>query len=123
MIAKQVEQICNSNGTLKNSNHENNNNNNNNNDDDDDDDHSHNNDDNKYIYIYIYCIINRCVFEYNIRSFSRLIGQLAHRDSLISTPTLLLQSKDPFQKFFSSFTATWWRPHVAASVRSPVILR
>ena len=122
MIAKQVEQICNSNGTLKNSNHENNNNNNNNNnDDDDDDDHSHNNDDNKYIYIY--CIINRCVFEYNIRSFSRLIGKLAHRDSLISTPTLLLQSKDPFQKFFSSFTATWWRPHVAASVRSPVISR
>ena len=50
MIAKQVKQICNSNGTLKNSNHENNNNNNNN-DDDDDDDHSHNNDDNKYIYI------------------------------------------------------------------------
>ena len=48
MIAKQVEQICNSNGTLKNSNHENNNNNNN---DDDDDDHCHNNDDNKYIYI------------------------------------------------------------------------
>ena len=47
MIAKQVEKICNSNGTLKNSNHENNNNNNN----DDDDDHSHNNDDNKYIYI------------------------------------------------------------------------
>ena len=118
MIAKQVEQICNSNGTLKNSNHENNNNNN---DDDDDDDHSHNNDDNKYIYIY--CIINRCVFEYNIRSFSRLIGKLAHRDSLISTPTLLLQSKDPFQKFFSPFTATWWRPHVASSVRSPVISR
>ena len=88
MIAKQVKQICNSNGTLKNSNHENNNNNN----DDDDDDHSHNNDDNKYIYIY--CIINRCVFEYNI-------GKLAHRDLLISTPTLLLQSKDPFQKFFS----------------------
>ena len=49
MIAKQVEKICNSNGTLKNSNHENNNNNNNN--DDDDDDHSHNNDDNKYIYV------------------------------------------------------------------------
>ena len=48
MIAKQVKQICNSNGTLKNSNHENNN------DDDDDDDHSHNNDDNRYIY----CIIN-----------------------------------------------------------------
>ena len=47
MIAKQVKQICNSNGTLKNSNHENNNNNN-------DDDHSHNNDDNRYIY----CIIN-----------------------------------------------------------------
>ena len=45
MIAKQVKQICNSNGTLKNSNHENNN------DDDDDDDHSHNNDDNRYIYI------------------------------------------------------------------------
>ena len=75
------------------------------------------------INIYIYCIINRCVFEYNIRSFSRLIGKLAHRDSLISTPTLLLQSKDPFQKFFSPFTATWWRPHVAASVRSPVISR
>ena len=122
MIAKQVEKICNSNGTLKNSNHENNNNNNNNNNDDDDD-HSHNNDDNKYIYIYIYCTINRCVFECNIRSFSRLIGKLAHRDSLISTPTLLLQSKDPFQKFFSPFTATWWRPHVAASVRSPVISR
>ena len=52
MIAKQVKQICNSNGTLKISNHENNNNNN----DDDDDDHSHNNDDNRYIYIY--CIIN-----------------------------------------------------------------
>ena len=52
------------------------------------------------INIYIYCIVNRCVFEYNIRSFSRLIGKLAHRDSLISTPTLLLQSKDPFQKFF-----------------------
>ena len=45
MIARQVKQICNSNGTLKNSNHENNN------DDDDDDDHSHNNDDNRYIYI------------------------------------------------------------------------
>ena len=75
------------------------------------------------IYIYIYCIINRCVLEYNIRSFSRLIGKLAHRDSLISTSTLLLQSKDPFQKFFSPFTATWWRPHVASSVRSPVISR
>ena len=75
------------------------------------------------INIYMYCIINRYVFEYNIRSFSRLIGKLAHRDSLISTPTLLLQSKDPFQKFFSPFTATWWRPHVAASVRSPVISR